>query len=337
MIFISDDRVHDQHAVQHFITIATEHLAHQGIPMIRQVHFSDGAGSQYKNKVSFNDASFGMDDFGFPIEKHFFGSGHGKGPCDAEIGVVKKCASRAVLARQVIIANAHDLYKFGRDYLTLPKGTQEEHTHAKRKFFFVRDGEVKRGDERIARTEGLKPVPQTRAMHSFVGEKPNIVSARERSCFCEMCIAKDHASCANTNFLGTWKTFSLKGRGEVFNKPLEVDDSILPTLVNLMPVTNNCSYGISTCATSAEILTSSSDPISLVSESAGPCPDVTNSLQTEMENGNSGKVMTGSPSTQPQPGTLSSTGYLSTLQSSEKDVNRYLYFYNYHGVNILTL
>ncbi|KAJ8018148.1 hypothetical protein HOLleu_44024 [Holothuria leucospilota] len=40
------------------------------------------------------------------VEKHFFGSRHGKGPCDGEIGVLKRCAGNAVKSRQVIIADA---------------------------------------------------------------------------------------------------------------------------------------------------------------------------------------------------------------------------------------
>ncbi|PIK41310.1 hypothetical protein BSL78_21840 [Apostichopus japonicus] len=141
MVFISDDRSHDHKAVHHFVTLANEHISRQGVQINREIHFSDGAGSQYKNKSSFNDASYGVKDYGFPVEKHFFGSRHGKGPCDGEIGVLKKCAAVAVKGRQVIIRDAHDLFKYGQNFLSLPRDVQE-HSHAKRTFFFVREGEV---------------------------------------------------------------------------------------------------------------------------------------------------------------------------------------------------
>lgn len=120
-MFVSDDRTHDQHAVHDFLAIATEYLRRQGISFTHQVHFSDGAGSQYKNKTSFNEASYGMEDLGCKVEKHFFGSRYVKGPCDGEIGVLKRWAASAVKGRQVILSIAHDLYNYGRDYVCIRK------------------------------------------------------------------------------------------------------------------------------------------------------------------------------------------------------------------------
>ncbi|XP_071835504.1 uncharacterized protein [Apostichopus japonicus] len=205
LMFVSDDRTHDQHAVHHFVEIATEYLRRQGISFTKQVHFSDGAGSQYKNKTSFNEASYGMEDLGCKVEKHFFGSRHGKGPCDGEIGVLKRLAASAVKGRQVIISNAHDLYKYGRDYL---QSVPEKHVHSRRTFFFVRDGEIQR--ERQERNEGLKPVPQTRSLHCFVGVMPSIIMARERSCFCSKCIRGEYDNCINVLFAGPVGIFQLQ-------------------------------------------------------------------------------------------------------------------------------
>ncbi|KAJ8028003.1 hypothetical protein HOLleu_30123 [Holothuria leucospilota] len=115
------------------------------------------------------------------IKKYFFGSRHGNGPCDGEIGVLKKCASMAVKGRQVIICNSHDLFKYGQDFLSLPK-IAHGHSHAKRTFFFVREGEVP-ADLRKEHSAHIKPISQTRALHGFIGVAPSIVAARERSCF----------------------------------------------------------------------------------------------------------------------------------------------------------
>ncbi len=93
-VCISDDRKHDQNAVQHFASLTNSHLRSKGVAMTTQVHFSDGASSQYKNKTTFSDASFGLQDFNCPVQKNFFGSRHGKGPCDGE--GVKAAAERAV-------------------------------------------------------------------------------------------------------------------------------------------------------------------------------------------------------------------------------------------------
>lgn len=208
MVFISDDRSHDHKAVHHFVTLANEHISRQGVQINREIHFSDGAGSQYKNKSSFNDASYGVKDYGFPVEKHFFGSRHGKGPCDGEIGVLKKCAAVAVKGRQVIIRDAHDLFKYGQNFLSLPRDVQE-HSHAKRTFFFVREGEVLT-DFRMVRNNDLKPIPQTRALHCFIGIAPSVVTACERSCFCSECTSGKYVNCKDATFVGKRSNYALK-------------------------------------------------------------------------------------------------------------------------------
>ncbi|CAG2216976.1 unnamed protein product [Mytilus edulis] len=56
------------------------------------------------------------------IEKHFFGSRHGKGPCDGESGgVVKRSATVAVAARGCIISNALNFYLYAKKQLSVPK------------------------------------------------------------------------------------------------------------------------------------------------------------------------------------------------------------------------
>lgn len=47
------------------------------------------------------DVTCSKSDFGFLIERSFFGSNHGKGPCDGVGGMVKAATRRGVLGRQV--------------------------------------------------------------------------------------------------------------------------------------------------------------------------------------------------------------------------------------------
>ena len=118
-VFISSDLKQDSHAVQLSVT---NQLEQRGLSFQKVVHFSDGCPSQYKCKTNFADISFAADT-GILPEKHFFGTRHGKGPCDAEIGVVKRIAFLAVRRRRAIIANATDLYRFGKSSLTKPART----------------------------------------------------------------------------------------------------------------------------------------------------------------------------------------------------------------------
>ena len=204
---ISNDIKHCNHGVQHFNKIAIHQLEEKGVKIDKLIHFTDGASSQYKSKINFVDASLSATDFGFPTEKHFFGSRHGKGPCDREIGVLKKQATLNVTARQVEISGAFDLYSYGKENLTRPKKTGE-HVHEKRQFIFVEQNTINRTrPDRI----NVKTLKGTQRLHSIRGtDKPYIVAYRERSCFCQTCNT-GIGKCSNDDITGMWKTSNLKG------------------------------------------------------------------------------------------------------------------------------
>lgn len=207
MIFLSDDNKHCADAVHHFTTTATQVLKDDGIAFSRVIQFSDGAASQYKNKTAFNDASFGKEDAGCTMERHFFGSRHGKGPCDREIGVFKKQLRFSVLARQSFVADAKDMVAFGEKKLLKPKDGKSCHDggHTKRRFFHVEVGQIKRARRR---TQGLIAAKDTRSLHSIVGVAPHQLKVRERSCFCPDC--ESDKPCSNQDVLGLWQCRILK-------------------------------------------------------------------------------------------------------------------------------
>lgn len=207
IFFISDDLKHCYHGVHHFRKEAIAYLEGKGIPIGKLIQFTDGAPTQYKSKVNFVDASFSLTDFGFLTEKHFFGSRHGKGPCDREIGVLKKQATLAVNAHQVEIADALGLFCFGRDNLTRPKVSEEQHVHERRNFIFVKNGDIDR--ERQGRVD-VKPLKGTHQLHCvFPTGEPYRVSSRERSCFCIHCMTAV-GECDHLDVTGEWKTSDLE-------------------------------------------------------------------------------------------------------------------------------
>ncbi|XP_070180376.1 uncharacterized protein [Littorina saxatilis] len=102
VIILSPDLTHDASAVYTFTKAVILHLQHhRGLNIQHQVQFTDGCAAQFKSKEPFMDLSMSMQDFGFPIETAFFGSYHGKGPCDGAGGMAKSAARRAVLGEQV--------------------------------------------------------------------------------------------------------------------------------------------------------------------------------------------------------------------------------------------
>ncbi|XP_033728817.1 uncharacterized protein LOC117317958 [Pecten maximus] len=220
---ISDDHKHDHHAVHHYTTLVSEQLMSRGLSIDVQIQFSDGAPTQYKSKVNFADMSLCQTDLGFHVEKHFFGSRHGKGPCDGEVGVLKRCIITGVKSRQGLIRNASEFFQFAKNKLSIPKAGDDQHVHKKRTFMFVEDGDVKRS-ERNARLANIKAVKDTRTTHCFRPIGPYIVTSRERSCFCEVCIDMERREkCLNEKLTGNGATQTLRINRRM---PQEQDDDI---------------------------------------------------------------------------------------------------------------
>ena len=60
-------------------------------------YYSDGAASQYKNRLNFLNLCYHESDFGIKAEWHYFATSHGKSACDGVGGTVKRLAARASL------------------------------------------------------------------------------------------------------------------------------------------------------------------------------------------------------------------------------------------------
>ncbi len=78
-------------------------------------YFSDGAGSQYKNKFNFLNLLNHEKDFGIKAEWHFFATAHGKGACDGIGGSVKRSARRASLQNKTIVTT-QKLYEWAKTF-----------------------------------------------------------------------------------------------------------------------------------------------------------------------------------------------------------------------------
>lgn len=139
-----EDHNHDYLCVQHCIAKTIEYLIQEvGLEIEKQIQFSDGAPTQYKSKYSFVDMSMSQENFGHVTETHFFGSRHGKGPCDGEAGVIKRNISSNVATRSIVVSNA-------KEKLTLQSDneTDQNHIHSKR-ILFIKTGDIERNRPEI--------------------------------------------------------------------------------------------------------------------------------------------------------------------------------------------
>ena len=207
-MFLSTDLTHDAHGVQHFESITIKTLQRLGVHIEKAIHFSDGAGSQYKGRTNFVDISFGIEDLRITRERHYFGSRHGKGECDGEIGVLKSVALLAVRRRLAVIPDAQSLYDFSLAHHTKDSNGEE----VKRTYFFVGQGEIQR--DRPTRTgNDIKTLKGSRSVHAVRGEYPYSVYSRTRSCFCRVCTEEEEGVCPNIATCGAWIPHQLKKKG----------------------------------------------------------------------------------------------------------------------------
>ena len=85
-IHISDDLKHDAHLVKRFQTANIAILRKRCVDICKIIEFTHQAPSQYKNKSAFRYLCQEK----VPTQRNFFGVRHGKGPCDACAGRIKR-------------------------------------------------------------------------------------------------------------------------------------------------------------------------------------------------------------------------------------------------------
>lgn len=210
IILISDDLSHDVHSVNTFHKHMMTYLqtVQDRPPFKKIIMFSDGAPTQYKNKASFMDLTHFEDDFGIPMERHFFGTRHGKGPCDREFGTLKSALGRQIKARSVEADTPRALYDFCQAKYSKPAPPrgQTPHLHFRRKFVFVSKTEIERGRQRVG---NLKVLAGTRDLHSFRPMSKGLIEYRQRSCFCGVCLGEE-GKCTSEDITGEWSIASLQ-------------------------------------------------------------------------------------------------------------------------------
>ncbi|VDI57761.1 Hypothetical predicted protein [Mytilus galloprovincialis] len=154
--------------------------------------------SQFKSKTLFCDAKYSKKDVGFPVEKHFFRTRLGKGPCDGEFGVVKRSASNAVTPRQAVIKDATDFYYYVKTNLTKTKENEgNKCNHSMRTFLYLEENKIKRN--RPNHTVGKS---NTRKLHAVrANTETNELQRRLLSWFCSFWVKSEGDKCQNDDYV----------------------------------------------------------------------------------------------------------------------------------------
>ena len=205
LVFLSEDHNHDHHAVQTFVEETIRFLKEERhVDFNHLYEFTDGCSSQYKSRGPFVDISFGMTDFGIQRQRYYFGSCHGKGPCDGAGGVVKTAARRGVIRGEAIINDAQTMYNYLKTKLTRTAKVENICNHSRREFFLV---EINRDrPDRTIKTS----VKGTRKVHCIRGVMPGVVETRNLGCVCSYCLSEEWDTCTKFAYVDTWSTHELQ-------------------------------------------------------------------------------------------------------------------------------
>ena len=138
LFVISSDLKHDHDSVHECQSIVADYLQQIEYPVEVMHEWTDGCSAQHKSCHCMGDLSFSVPDFGFRTVRNYFETSHAKGPQDGAGANIKHKTDTAVIRRQVVIQNAHDLYSYAKENLTEPSSSRykSQSVGLKRRVFF---------------------------------------------------------------------------------------------------------------------------------------------------------------------------------------------------------
>ena len=106
-VVVSDELSHDKARVYAFNKAILERV--KEVTPVRVVHYwSDGAGSQFKNRYNLSSLLYHEEDFNCKATRSFFETAHGKGPVDGVGGEVKRAVWRSILQNNTVVTNPEE-------------------------------------------------------------------------------------------------------------------------------------------------------------------------------------------------------------------------------------
>lgn len=174
--------------------------------------WTDGCAAQYKSCHCMGDLSFSVLDFGFRTVRNYFETSHAKGSQDGAGANLKHKADMAVIRRQVVIQNAHDLYNYAKENLTKPSSSRYKSQSVGLKwrvFFYVEQ-------HRRNRHRRFKQIKGSWQIHSVMttDDSPGLeIKTRLLSCYCENCFDGQCDDCENREWVEPWKEIEIEQEG----------------------------------------------------------------------------------------------------------------------------
>ena len=202
--YISDDRCHDLHYVQHCFQIFYKQLKERDIQMDQHWIWSDGCAGQFKNSRVFQWLTTLHKKYNVPHIWNYFETGHGKGEHDGAGACIKTALRREEMrfTTNPHIRDAQSIVQWCS--ATMSNRTKEQRTstgtgHVVRNFWHVVD--IDRSCSYTCNT-----VQGTRGFHSVRSSNNPLfeIWTRKLACFCDPCSNGNWDECESNDWVDGW-------------------------------------------------------------------------------------------------------------------------------------
>ena len=195
LVMISDDIKQDSAAVYAFTNQLLIHISNNPGPLpIKVLHrFTDNCATQYKCKHSFGHLHLYPRIHNVNVVYHYTESGHGKGPSDGIGATVKQHLSRMIIADEVVLHTAYDVYlAAARTLDKIAKNDLPDRQKAAalslRHIIYVLSRKIRRMAP--PHDNNLQTINGTQKFHMVRLEGPNL-KCQDLSCTCVVCLGQE--------------------------------------------------------------------------------------------------------------------------------------------------
>lgn len=156
LVVISNYVDQNKYAVWCCLNTIINHVKIRIPSMKRLLIFSDGAGSQFKNKYTLSNLVFAKEDYNTQISWSFSATAHGKGAVDGIGATLKKCLWSAIKSRKVVMNDVRDCHSYAEKNITGIKT------------FVITKEEIESLQIKLEhRWSKLRPIPNVKKNHYF--------------------------------------------------------------------------------------------------------------------------------------------------------------------------
>ncbi|KAJ8671289.1 hypothetical protein QAD02_002548 [Eretmocerus hayati] len=167
IVVLSDYQSEDKFAVSYYMMLILLYIKEKHPEINFAEVFSDGAGSQFKNKFTQLNVVYAPEDFRMMVNWNFSCTSHGKVAVDGVGTVVKQSLWSAIESRKYNFQNARDCHNYATEKISGVKT------------FYAEEDRILAHKEILEeRWEKTRPIPHIKSMHSLEFSRPNLLKLR---------------------------------------------------------------------------------------------------------------------------------------------------------------